>query len=255
MAVKDFLYYILIAMLLFSCRRTKETSAIPGPCNQLMLVLTDSEKATKGNLYCFERSNMKSWIISEEIIPVVVGRSGLGWGSGLHKETEMPDFPQKKEGDGRGPAGIFSLSAVFGFASEDQMTGLKMPYIHITEMIECVDDVNSRYYNRIVSGEVVDNMDWHSSEKMDTIQLYKLGVVVDHNAGSVKKGGGSCIFLHLWRGPESSTSGCTAMDSLAMRNVAHWLDKSKNPVLVQLTNQLYDDLKKKWHLPKVPENN
>jgi len=241
-------------MLLFSCARSKKTTTIPLSSNQLMLVITDSTKAIKGNLFCFGRNNPgKSWEISKKTIPVVIGSSGLGWGAGLHKEPEMPAFPQKREGDGRSPAGIFNLSAVFGFTPEDQMGGLKMPYIPINEMTECVDDVKSQYYNQIVSNGAVDSVDWQSSEKMDTINLYELGVVVDHNAFPVKKKGGSCIFLHLWRGPDSTTSGCTAMDSTGIREIAYWLDKSKNPVLVQLTKQLYSDLKRKWKLPKIPK--
>jgi L,D-peptidoglycan transpeptidase YkuD (ErfK/YbiS/YcfS/YnhG family) len=253
MTTKKVLYYIFfIAMLLCACVRTKKTVTIPLLSNQLILVITDSTKATRGNLFCFGRNNGESWKTAKKTIPVVIGRSGLGWGAGLHNEPEMPDFPQKKEGDGRSPAGIFRLSAVFGFTPEDQMTGLKMPYIPVTEVIECVDDVASQYYNRIVSNEAVDSVDWHSSEKMDSINLYELGVVVDHNDLSVK-GGGSCIFLHLWRGPELTTIGCTAMDSLSIHDIAYWLDKSKNPVLVQLTNQLYHNLKRKWKLPKIPK--
>jgi zinc D-Ala-D-Ala dipeptidase len=254
MTAKKFLYYIFfITMLLCACVQTKKTTTIPLSSNQLILVITDSTKATRGNLFYFGRDHGKSWKISKKIIPVVIGRSGLGWGAGLNKELAMPDFPQKREGDGRSPAGTFNLSAVFGFIPEDQMTGLKMPYIPITEMIECVDDINSEYYNHIVANDAVDSVDWHSSEKMDSINLYELGVVVDHNAFPVKKEGGSCIFFHLWRGPESTTSGCTAMDSTGIREIAYWLDKSENPVLIQLTKQLYHDLKRKWKLPKIPK--
>src|ERR1035437_689687 len=253
MTAKKFLYYLFfITMLLSACVPSKKTATNPLSGNQLILMITDSTKATRGNLFCFGRNNGESWKTAKKAIPVVIGRSGLGWGAGLHKEPEMPDFPQKREGDGRSPAGIFNLSAVFGFAPENQMAGLKMPYMPITEMIECVDDVTSKYYNHIVSNKTVDSVDWHSSEKMDSIKLYALGVVVDHNTFSVKKEGGSCIFFHLWRGPESTTSGCTAMDSASIHDIAYWLDKSKSPVLVQLTKQLYHDLKRKWKLPKIP---
>jgi D-alanyl-D-alanine dipeptidase len=213
-------------------------------------VITDSTKATRGNLFCFGRINSKSWKPAKKTISVVIGYNGLGWGSGLHKESAIPDFPQKMEGDGRSPAGIFNLSAVFGFAPENQMAGLKMPYIPVTDMTECVDDAKSKYYNQIVSRKEADSVDWHSSEKMDTVTLYEIGVVVDHNTVAVKKGGGSCIFLHLWRSPELTTSGCTAMDSTSILAIAYWLDKSKNPVLVQLTKPLYHELKRKWKLPK-----
>jgi D-alanyl-D-alanine dipeptidase len=165
----------------------------------------------------------------------------------------MPGFPQKVEGDGRSPGGIFNLSMVFGFKPENQMTGLKMPYLQLTQPVECVDDVNSEHYNRIVLSKDCDSFDWHSSEKMSSIDLYETGVVVDHNTAPVKNGGGSCIFLHLWRAPGSTTSGCTAMDSDAIHYVAYWLDNSKNPVLVQLTRQIYHKLKGRWNLPKISD--
>ena len=64
-----------------------------------------------------------------------------------------------------------------------------MPYIHITEFVECIDDDNSEYYNQIVSRdsiEKVDQADWNSSEKMNDAGIYyDLGVVVDYNADPV----------------------------------------------------------------------
>jgi D-alanyl-D-alanine dipeptidase len=201
------------------------------------------------------QSSEVEWNLVASEIPVVLGRSGLGWGIGLHEKMEGGDLPVKCEGDGRSPAGVFALSLVFGYSPADRMTGLKMPYIHITEFIECIDDVNSKYYNQIVSRsdiEKKDTVDWQSSEKMRNAGIYyELGVEVDHNENDIKRGAGSCIFLHNWATPDETMQGCTGMSPENMKQLVYWLDETKNPVLVQLTKKLYHELRNKWNLPET----
>jgi len=36
-----------------------------------------------------------------------------------------------------------------------------------------------------------------------------------------------------------------------MKEIAFWLDATKNPILVQLTKQWYSNLIVKWNLPKL----
>lgn len=229
---------------------------IPSSCRQIVLILTDSSKATNGTLSYFERVGTNTeWILSNDKIPVVIGRNGLAWGLGLHDDTNISNFPMKEEGDGRSPAGVFNLISVFGYKPADQIGNLKMPYIHITEMVECVDDVNSEYYNKIISRnkvEKAEHVDWQSSEKMSLAGVYyELGVVVDYNSDPIKKRAGSCIFLHNWSNPNETSAGCTCMAPIKMRELVYWLDEARNPVLVQLTNQLYSDLIKLWGLPGI----
>ncbi|HEX3009156.1 MAG TPA: hypothetical protein VHO90_16250, partial [Bacteroidales bacterium] len=64
-------------------------------------------------------------------------------------------------------------------------------------------------------------------------------------------GGGSCIFLHVWSGPESFTAGCTSMSLENMKRLALWMDANKKPVLVQLTHDLYSRFKQQWNLPEI----
>ena len=85
-----------------------------------------------------------------------------------------------REGDGRSPAGVFALGTAFGYASH-ALPGLKMPYLSLSPSIECVDDIASRHYNRIVDRSVV-APDWNSSEHMrNTGKSYRWGIVIDHN--------------------------------------------------------------------------
>jgi D-alanyl-D-alanine dipeptidase len=253
--IKSFFHFVFILLLTFSCTQTNK-NAIPDSSHQMVLVLTDSTEAITGSLNYFERGSKDSaWILTSQKIPVVLGRNGLGWGRGLHSTQDIFDFPIKKEGDGRSPAGVFRLSSVFGYKPATEMSYLTMPYVHITEMVECIDDADSKYYNRIVAGDKVsekDSVDWRSSEKMRFADLYyELGVVVDHNSDPIKSGLGSCIFLHNWIDANETMAGCTAMDPSNMQILAEWLDENKDPVLVQLTRPLYYKLQHQWKLPKL----
>jgi len=251
---KVFWTVILLSLLAF-CTQPPNSTPIPDSSRQLILVITESVQATKGNLYRFERkSHQDDWKVVGEKIAVVIGRNGLGLGNGLQPMPESAEFPIKKEGDGRSPAGVFRLSSVFGYAPAADMTDLKMPYLHITEKIECVDDTNSQYYNSIVSTEKIEaeNIDWRSSEKMRAAGVYyELGVIIDVNTNPLKKGAGSCIFLHNWSNPDETMAGCTAMAPSNMKEIICWLESARSPVLVQLTEQLYTELTEPWGLPEL----
>ncbi len=189
--------------------------------------------------------------MSSDKIPAIVGRKGLAWSSGENSGA-VPEIPQKIEGDNKSPAGVFTLGACFGFAQETEMKDLKIPYLHITELTECIDDRNSQYYNKIVQRDEVEDIDWNSSEKMRQIDPeYKIGVIVNYNMESPKSGSGSCIFLHIWEAPSKPTSGCTAMSEKHIREIVFWLDKEKKPILVQLTMSRYNSLKNSWSLPEI----
>ena len=254
---KGYVNYLFVFFLfsLYSCEKPINRSLIPATCRQCILVLTDSAEDAKGFLYRFEKDGKKSsWRMIGKKTPVILGRNGLGWGRGIDHSSNPFNYPIKKEGDGRSPAGIFHLSLVFASKPKEQMRNLKMPYLHITEMTECVDDVNSEYYNQVVSRDKIETekVDWESSEKMSSYApRYELGVVVEHNTHPVKKKCGSCIFLHNWSNPNETTSGCTAMDPAKMQEIVYWLDEDKQPVLIQLTQQSYIGLIKRWGLPEI----
>jgi D-alanyl-D-alanine dipeptidase len=132
----------------------------------------------------------------------------------------------------------------------ETVKGVKLPYQHLTGAIECVDDVKSVNYNAIVDRDLVKSVDWNSSEKMQSVgECYRLGVVVEHNTDPRAAGGGSCVFLHIWKTPTTPTSGCTAMEGKQMEKLVTWLDPAKRPVLVQLPETEYKQLKTEWQLP------
>jgi L,D-peptidoglycan transpeptidase YkuD (ErfK/YbiS/YcfS/YnhG family) len=78
--------------------------------------------------------------------------------------------------------------------------------------------------------------------------LYKWGVVVRYNEGAVP-GDGSCIFLHVWRGPDSPTAGCTAMAEENLLSVLGWLERGAEFSLVQGTRAYLEGLRREGLLP------
>lgn len=214
---------------------------------QLLVVTTPGWDSARGTLRRFERRGARAgWAQVGREFAVVVGRSGLGWGAGL-SETGG-EGPSKKEGDGRAPAGVFTLTRAFGFASAGETAWLRMPYTPLTGGVECVDDTASAHYNRVVDRADVGAADWNSSERMREVEGYRWGVVVAHNARAVP-GGGSCIFLHVWAGSQKGTAGCTAMEQPNLETLLRWLDAKKRPLLVQLPESEYARLRPAWKLP------
>jgi len=241
-----------MAGLIMSVDSARTNPSLPGPLTeslQLILVTTTGWNAVDGEMKRYERDSINdNWKTVGEKRPIVVGRNGMAWGKGLHGYA-IGDGPVKKEGDGRSPAGIFSLSSAFGYAPRERAGEMKLPYVQAVTTLECVDDPNSAHYNRVINRAGVASPDWKSSELMrrDDDQ-YRWGVVVDHNAKG-EPGCGSCIFLHIWESRGKGTAGCTAMDSSSMEDVLRWLDANKRPALVQLPRTEFERLRKAWGLP------
>ena len=214
---------------------------------QAVVVTTKNWEATTGQARLFDRTSQTAkWKANGESFPVVVGRTGLAWAqdSAPEKATQF-----KKEGDGKSPAGTFPLTYVFGTSVKPEQ--LSFPYTRLESQTECVDDVNSNHYNKIVGRMQVGAFDWKSSEKMLEVGApYELGVFVAYNSYPVVRGNGSCIFLHIWKDSATPTSGCTAMGVRNLERIIAWLDPAKNPYLVQLTEDEHKNLRKSWNLPK-----
>lgn len=252
MALRTLSDFVLTAscLIFLSCSNPGE-KAIPDASGQMLLVITDSDTATTGNLCRFTRGSDETWQKAGDEIPIILGRSGLAWGKGLHPEN-LTGLPKKVEGDGKSPAGVFLLSAIFGYPTGEELPELHMPYLHVSELTECIDDIDSKFYNQIVARDQADSVDWQSSEKMREVgEEYFFGVTVDHNTDVTEPGAGSCIFLHIWEGPDDTTSGCTAMSRANLEEILYWLEAARKPVLVQLTGPLYTSLKVKWQLPEI----
>jgi len=222
---------------------------------QLIIVKTGDWNAVNGTLQRYERSAAsQKWQAVGKPIPIVIGRNGMAWGrNGADNWAKLAKAgdPIKKEGDGRSPAGIFKLSSAFGYATKEQSGKVKLPYVQATKTLECVDDSQSKNYNRVIERGSITKPDWNSSEQMlRDDDLYRWGVIVDHNYAKPEAGCGSCIFLHIWSGAGKGTAGCTAMESVMMEELLFWLDPQKQPVIVQLPQAEFDRLRESWKLPR-----
>ena len=242
---------ILCASASISQVKTTEPAPVKVPFTkslQMVVVTTKDWNAIAGKAQRFERKNENAeWKAVDESFAIVVGRSGLAWSGELAKGVSQK---VKQEGDGNSPAGMFPLTAAFGVSTKP--SALLMPYTKLDQFTECVDDVKSSFYNRIVDRMKVGNFDWKSSEKMLTVgPQYELGVFVGYNSFPVEKAKGSCIFLHIWKDESSGTAGCTAMERRNLQLLVDWLSPAKNPYLVQLPENVYNSSRKSWNLPKL----
>ena len=219
---------------------------------QIILVSALDWASSTGKLQRFERESLTAeWRRVGDEVEVSLGRGGLAWGIGLHREVSTTGAA-KKEGDGCAPAGIFALTGLFGAAGpeSDLACSARLPYYATTRDLKAIDDPRSRYYNQLVDQRYVDEIDWQSHEEMlrdDT--RYTIGAVVAHNAEPPVPGAGSCIFLHVWHSIGVPTAGCTASSLGDMTEICRWLDGAAAPLLVQLPQAEYRRLKEAWALP------
>lgn len=216
---------------------------------QAVVVTTKDWSTVPGKAQLFERKTTKSvWTAVGTSFPIVVGEKGMAWSKELNElPSDTGRVLMKTEGDGKAPAGIFMLTSAFASAEQK----VKLPFTKLIESTECVDDVKSTHYNKIVDKFKVGNYDWTSSEKMLAVgEQYDLGVFVAHNSERMK-GAGSCIFLHIWKDETSGTLGCTAMEKPNLEKIFAWIDGAKNPVLIQLPEDSYRQFQTMWKLPKL----
>jgi L,D-peptidoglycan transpeptidase YkuD (ErfK/YbiS/YcfS/YnhG family) len=225
--VKSFLILISIQIFLYSSE-------------QIILVVSDGFNSPKATLSCFEDGKKVF-----DTFEVNIGKNGLGLGIGKIELKKDDKEALKYEGDKKAPIGIFDLTYVFGYEKELK---IKMPYFHATKELICVDDSSSAYYNQIINirplghplGQKEKPKSFEYMRRDD--KQYELGIVVAHNEKQVQKRG-SCIFMHVQKSQDAPTAGCTSMSFENIKKIIAWLDKSKKPILIQITNSKIKEVK------------
>ncbi|MBN2896609.1 MAG: L,D-transpeptidase family protein [Campylobacterales bacterium] len=200
-----------------------------GTSDQIVLVIADDMNATTAMMSTYERSNARYRLVTPPF-EVNLGRSGLGWDEGAE--------PLKREGDGRAPAGIYPLSAAFGYAPSEQTA---LPYMYADERLICVDDAAHPDYNRIITMPQENppkSFEWMRRDD----EQYRMGIVVEYNAKRTPERG-SCVFLHVQKAPLKPSSGCTTMEAKQMQALLRWLDSAKSPLLVQIPASACDAMR------------
>ena len=219
---------------------------------QLVLVITADWDANQGTLSTYERAGSR-WQVRDRQVAVTIGRSGAAWGTGLHEpQTGL----QKREGDGRSPAGMFAIERAFGYAPTFESA---LGYVGMTAADYCIDVSDSAHYNRIVTERVAGRPTiQRSTEPMrrdlhvNGDRRYEWGFVIAHNPKAVRDGG-SCIFAHVWGSPGETTAGCTAMNEPTMKALIAWLRADAQPIFVLLPRAEYNRLKSDWLLPDLAQ--
>lgn len=215
---------------------------------QLLLVKSAYWHSSTGTLTRYTKTAGGEWRAVGEPIVVNLGRRGMAWGRGLHTTPEAG--PRKREGDNKSPAGAFDLGHAFGAAASLPDGAHGFPYTPTQPSTYCVEDTRSDFYNRIIDATEVAAPGWQKWSKMKRSDgLFDWGLVVAQNTEPTEKGAGSCVFLHLWKGPRRPTAGCTAMEREALEETLRWLDPQARPLLVQLPEPAYQRVRESWKLP------
>lgn len=218
--------------------------SIPAKSSQAIAVTTPLFDSSGGTLTRWQKLKGHFKQVGKTI-PVRIGKAGLGQGRGLHSVRLMPQ--DKREGDKRAPAGIFSLGTAFGRPSKRPDSGL-WPYRAVTAQDFWVDEPSAPEYNSWQQLKPGVTPPWSA----EALSMYPLALVVNHNLPDPKPGAGSAIFLHPWKGPTVPTVGCTAMAPEDLIEILTWLDPKQTPVLVQLAGQIFLEKEKARSEQTVP---
>lgn len=190
----------------------KSLQTLDAPISQAILVHPVNKNSDQAVLSAWQRQG-NAWH-RLYFVSAVIGRNGLA------------SAGEKKEGDGKTPSGIYPLGPAFGYAPSID-TGLQ--YREAGDFDFWVDDAHSMQYNQWVNGMPAA----HSFERMKRHDdLYQYGIVIGYNTHPVIPGAGSAIFMHVWRGYNSPTSGCVALDQRYLRKILRWLNRQSQPVII-----------------------
>lgn len=205
----------------------------------------------RGYAQLFERAGREEWHPSAQSFPVLFGKNGLAWGSGLAGQDESG--LRKKERDGRAPAGIFRIGKIYTYDAQ-LPAGADYPFHQVTTADAWVDDVASPNYNRFVTIENPANPPaWFDKQKMRHNDFaYRWLIEIRHNSDPPVPGQGSAIFFHIRRGLNRPTAGCTTMAEQDLVRIASWLRAARTPCFALLPNDVYREKWREWKLP-APE--
>ena len=250
------LFLIRIITFIASITFTGIASAqLPANTRQLIIGIAPNNNSSHVTLSVFEK-NANSWQQQGSAWNGRLGRNGLAWGIGLHP-AGLSGL-QKKEGDGRSPAGLFKIgsgsSYAFGYAPSIKKNP-NLPYKQITTKDLWVEDSKSTNYNRHILLGHTPKSTWEKKAQMrQGDYAHSLKLFIAHNEGTTqqraKAYAGSAIFFHIWRSSGAkATAGCTTMDPTKLKELIARIDPNKAPVYILLTNADYQKYRAAWKLP------
>jgi L,D-peptidoglycan transpeptidase YkuD (ErfK/YbiS/YcfS/YnhG family) len=237
------------ALLLFASNA--RAAGVPDDCTQLIVGIVPDWNSIHGHVQLFERAPHGKWIAQGAAFPVLFGKTGLAWGSGIAGQDE-PGL-RKKEHDGRAPAGVFRIGKIYTYDAQLPAGG-DYPFHQVSAADAWVDDVHSPDYNRFVTiDDPAHPPPWFEKQKMRHHDFaYRWLIEVRHNSDPPVPGQGSAIFFHIRRGVDRPTAGCTTMAEPDLVRIVTWLRAARHPCYALLTVADYEKKLQEWNLP-APE--
>jgi len=221
-------------------------ASLPNDCEQLIVGIAPDWNSMHGQLYRLEKSSGE-WRKQAGPNPVLFGKNGLAWGTGIAGQDEQG--LRKRERDGRAPAGIFRIGKIYTYDSA-LPAGADYPFHQVSDADIWSDDPRSPDYNRHVIIDPRNPPNNYSHEKMRPGDFaYHWLIEIRHNSDPPVPGDGSAIFFHIRRGVNRPTTGCTTMAENDLLAMIRWLRAAKQPCYVLLPASEYAAKCQKWNLP------
>jgi L,D-peptidoglycan transpeptidase YkuD (ErfK/YbiS/YcfS/YnhG family) len=184
--------------------RAQSCPAVLKDARRLVLVTAQTMNDTAATMRLYERASAgENWRPLGTAEPATIGRAGMGWSQFFTRFARRGE-PIKVEGDKRAPAGVYSIGRSFGILASS-----RPDYLQVMPDTVCVDDPASPAYNQITSRARV-GPEVHAENMGKALPMYRRGLLVDYPTDARKKAG-SCIFIHVWRSPNTGTAGCVAL--------------------------------------------
>src|SRR5256714_29788 len=208
--------FVICLLMLLGIQTFAE--GVPDDCTQLMLGIAPTWDSMRGELRLFERPRGGEWKVTAGPFPVLFGKNGLAWGTGILGQNE-PGL-RKKERDGRAPAGIFAIGQVFGYDAH-LPAGADYPYHQVTDADIWSDDPRSPNYNRHIVIDPKNPPDNSTHEKMRSGDFaYHWLVEIRHNSAPPVPRAGSARFFSIRCGVNSAPPRCTSPAAPSLLHLA-----------------------------------
>jgi len=130
-------------------------------------------------------------------LPVAIGRAGTGF--------------DKREGDGRTPAGTWRIRRLLYRPDHGQRPVTRLPAAPLRKGDGWCDEPSDRRYNRAVRLPLGGTRPVSHERMWRDDDVYDLVLVLDHNTRPRVAGRGSAVFVHLARPDFAPTAGCVAL--------------------------------------------
>ena len=229
-------------------------SQLPPASSQAIIGIADDWNSSHVTLTLVEKNAAGKWQRVLGPYPGRLGRNGCVWGLGMH--SNPAGATTKKEGDGRSPAGIFSLGGLWVNNPTPVQHDPAIPYVQVGPNDLWISDPRLPHlYNRHLRLDHPASTPWELHEQMRQSDYpHSIKLLVHHNTpesvGNPIVGAGSSIFFHIWRRDGAApTAGCTSMNEQHLRQFIARLRADRKPVYILLPRSEYTRRRKSWNLP------